>query len=169
MKAIELYQNLIALSDNKIPEDIEPFKRKMLVASFNFAGNLRIDDSTLIDFCRNCISGSYELIGGFDLSNDVKETEEFYNIGSKELFLICIDKKTGIVQLVDTYLEDNVLPLAESSEHFMDVIWLLALRFYDALLDNELATWCEFYKQLISKAGSVYDSSIYRSITNCYE
>lgn len=158
MKAQEFIANLKTLTPPINVEkfdDAENFNDELVNLVMNY-------DISEVDF------------GDIGFANEVLGDEESYEVGMFEEKFIIIDRKSGEVRIEDDDDEGTIIfSCAESSEKFIDALWI-AVKYFSKQLNEELTeTWldeCEAVaKQCAEVAGSEDYFPFYQDFLNCYE
>lgn len=158
MKAEEFIANLKTLNppiEVEKFDDSEDFKDELV----NLVMNYDISD---VDF------------GDIGFAQEVLGDEETYEVGMFEEKFIIIDRKTGEVRIEDDDDEGTIIfSCAESSEKFIDALWLSVQYFSkqlnEGLNETRLDESEAKAKECAEVAGSQDYFPFYQDFLNCYE
>ncbi len=158
MKAEEFITNLKTLNppiEVEKYDDCEEFADELVNLVMNY-------DISEVDF------------GDIGFAEEVLGDEEFYEVGMFEEKFIVIDRQKGEVRIEDDDAEGTIMfSCAETSEKFIDALWLAVQHFSSQLNEGLKETdldQCEAKaKQCAEVAGSQDYFPFYQDFLNCYE
>ena len=158
MKAEEFISNLKTLNPPiKVEkhEDAEDFADELVNLVMNY-------DISEVDF------------GDIGFAEEVLGDEEYYEVGMFEEKFIVIDRKTGEVRIEDDDEQGTIVfSCAQTSERFIDALWLVVQFFAKHLNENLKETDIDEAeakaKECAEVAGSQDYFPFYQDFLNCYE
>lgn len=158
MKAHEFISRLTTLNPPITVEkydNAEDFGDELVNLAMNF-------DISEIDF------------GDIGFADEVLSDDDFYEVGMFEEKYLVIDRQTGNVQVEDDDEEGTIIfSCAETSEKFIDALWVVVRYFSTQLNENLKETdleSCELKaRQCAEVAGSEDYFPFYQDFLNCYE
>lgn len=112
--------------------------------------------------------------GDIGFAQEVLGDEEYYEVGMFEEKYIVIDRRTGEVRIEDDDDEGTIVfSCAESSEKFIDALWL-AVQFFakelnEGLKENVIEKAETKAQECAKTAGSLDYFPFYQDFLNCYE